>query len=62
MNDLIYASATTIANSIKTKEVSSEEVVNAHLERIQEINPKLNAIVQLTAPRLGRKLVMLTLF
>jgi amidase len=49
MNDLIYASAATIAKNIKTKKVSSEEVVNAHLERIEEINPKINAIVQSTA-------------
>jgi amidase len=47
MNDLIYVSATTMAKAIKAKEVSSEEAVNAHLERIDEINPKLNAVVQL---------------
>jgi len=49
MDDLIYASATTLAKAIQSKEVTSEEVINAHLERIQEVNPKLNAVVQLTA-------------
>lgn len=29
--------------------VSSEEVVNAYLERIEAVNPQLNAVVQLTA-------------
>ncbi|MFX0199042.1 MAG: amidase, partial [Candidatus Hodarchaeota archaeon] len=34
---------------MRNKEVSSEEVVKAHLERIEEVNPKLNAVVLLTA-------------
>lgn len=49
MKDLIYLSATKLAKAIRDKEVSSEEVINAHLERIEEVNPKLNAVVQLTA-------------
>jgi amidase len=49
MDELIYASATALARAIRAKEVSSEEVVDAYLQRIQEVNPKLNAIVQLTA-------------
>jgi amidase len=49
MDELIYASATELARAIRTKEVSSEEVVNAYLERIEKVNPKLNAVVQLTA-------------
>jgi amidase len=49
MKDLIYASAATLARTIKSKEVSSEEVVKAHIARIEEVNPKLNAVVQLTA-------------
>ncbi|MCI0529719.1 MAG: amidase, partial [Nitrospira sp.] len=47
--ELIYASATTLAQAIRTKKVSSEEVVQAHLQRIEAVNPKLNAIVRLTA-------------
>ena len=47
--ELIYLSATTLAQAIRKKKVSSEEVVNAYLQRIEPVNPKLNAIVQLTA-------------
>ena len=49
MDELIYASATALAKAIRTKEVSSEEVIEAYLRRIDAVNPKLNAIVQLTA-------------
>ena len=49
MDQLMYASATTLAKAIRTKEVSSKEVVDAYLQRIEAINPKLNAVVQLTA-------------
>ena len=49
MVELIYASATELANAIRSKEVSSIEVVDAYLQRIERVNPKLNAIVQLNA-------------
>ena len=49
MDELIYASATALAQAIRNKVVSSEEVVNAYLQRIAEVNPQLNAVVQLTA-------------
>ena len=49
MDKLMYASATALAQAIRAKEVSSEEVIDAYLQRIEEVNPKLNAIVQLTA-------------
>ena len=45
-DDLVSSSATALAGAIKRKDVSSEEVVRAYLERIEEVNPKLNAIVQ----------------
>ena len=48
MTELIYSSATELARIIRDKQVSSEEVVDAHLQRIDIVNPKLNAIVQLT--------------
>ena len=51
MSDLLNVSATTLATRIRNKEVSSEEVVNAHLQRIEAVNPKLNAVVQLAAER-----------
>jgi len=49
MNELTYQSARALARAIRQKEVSSEEVVNACLKRIEEVNPKLNAVVQLPA-------------
>lgn len=51
MEDLIYASATSLARAIREREVSSRQVVEAHLRRIEAVNPKLNAVVQLTAER-----------
>ena len=47
--EIIYSSAVQLARAIRDKEVSSEEVVRAHLARIDEVNPKLNAIIQLTS-------------
>ncbi|MCH8088566.1 MAG: amidase [Chloroflexi bacterium] len=51
MDKLIYASATALAQAIRHKEVSSTEVVEAHLRRIEEVNPRLNAVVLLTGDR-----------
>lgn len=47
--DVTVASATQIAAAIRAKKVSSLEVVEACLVRIEQVNPKLNAVVQLTA-------------
>ncbi len=47
MDELFYASATILAQRIRDRELSSEEVVQAHLQRIAAINPRLNAVVQL---------------
>lgn len=49
LSDLIYASVVELAKAIKAKEVSSVELVRAYLKRIDEVNPKLNAVVQLRA-------------
>jgi len=48
MDDLIFASVKDLAQAIKAKAVSSEEVVKACLQRIDAVNGQLNAIVQLT--------------
>ena len=55
MDELIYASATDLAKAIRAKEVSSQEVVDAHLERVEGVNPQLNAVVQLTADAARRQ-------
>lgn len=49
MEDLIFASVTELAQAIRSKQVSSVEVVKAYLDRIEAVNPKLNAVVCLTA-------------
>jgi len=46
---LYYQDATALADLIATRQVSSREVVQAHLDRIAEVNPKINAIVTLLA-------------
>ena len=43
--ELIYSDATKLAELIRTGEISPVEVVRAHLDRIQAVNPKVNAIV-----------------
>ncbi len=46
MNEQIhYASASDLARKIRSKEISPVEVVRAHLDRIDALNPRLNAIV-----------------
>ena len=45
--EICYASATKQAAWIQTKKISPVEVMQAHLERIQSLNPSLNAVVTL---------------
>lgn len=45
--DLIHFDASELAELIRTGKVSSAEVVQAHLDRIEAVNPRLNAIVTL---------------
>jgi len=44
---LIENNLTTLAGMIRAKEVSPVEVVEAHLQQIEKLNPRLNAIVTL---------------
>jgi aspartyl-tRNA(Asn)/glutamyl-tRNA(Gln) amidotransferase subunit A len=43
--ELIYSDATRLAELIRTREVSPVEVMKAHLDRIEAVNPRVNAIV-----------------
>ncbi|XP_023124410.1 fatty-acid amide hydrolase 2-B [Amphiprion ocellaris] len=45
-NPLLLLSATQLAKKIRRREVSSVEVVQAYIDRIQEVNPLLNAVVK----------------
>ena len=42
-------SATTLAKMIRSKEVSSREVVSAHLDRIEAVNGQVRAITAVLA-------------
>jgi aspartyl-tRNA(Asn)/glutamyl-tRNA(Gln) amidotransferase subunit A len=44
-SDFIYYDATKLAELIRRGDVSPVEIVQAHLDRIDAVNPKLNAIV-----------------
>lgn len=46
MHEIIKQPANKIVELIKNKDVSSEEITRAFLQRIQDVNPKLNAVVQ----------------
>ena len=46
-DELYYSDATVLAERIRTRDISPMEVVRAHLERIESVNPRLNAVVTL---------------
>ena len=50
-NGIIYTSAKSMAQAIRDREVSAVELVEAHLARIANVNPKINAVVLLAAER-----------
>ena len=47
MDELVQQTLSAIANLIRKREVSPVEIAQAHLDRIAELNPALNAIVTL---------------
>ena len=49
MRELTFLSAVSMAEQIRRKELSPVELLEAHLTRIEELNPKLNAFVQVDA-------------
>src|SRR5204863_5116735 len=49
MSDLCFLTAVELADRIRRRDVSVTEVVQAHLAQIERVNPKVNAIVTLTA-------------
>src|SRR5438105_5672055 len=52
--ELTTKSATELASLIRSREVSPVEVIDAHLRRIEQINPSLNAIVTLAEDAIDR--------
>src|SRR5688572_30321209 len=46
MNPLLLASATRLARLIRDRDVTSREVVEAHIGQVERVNPRLNAVVK----------------
>ena len=46
MEDVLHASALSLGRAILARQVSSAEVVAAYLQRIDQVNPAINAVVQ----------------
>ena len=55
MDELHFASATSIAAQIRQKKISPVEIATAHLGRIAHFNPKLNAFIQVDEERVLRE-------
>jgi amidase len=51
VDDLHWAGAGELARLIRDGQVSAREVVEAHLRRIEQVNPSVNAVVTLVAER-----------
>ena len=50
-DDLMFRGATELADMVRSGEISSRELVANSLDRIEELNPSLNAFVQVDAER-----------
>jgi Asp-tRNA(Asn)/Glu-tRNA(Gln) amidotransferase A subunit family amidase len=54
MDDLTFLSAVAMAAQIREKKISPAELADAHLAKIERLNPKLNAYVQVDTERVRR--------
>jgi Asp-tRNA(Asn)/Glu-tRNA(Gln) amidotransferase A subunit family amidase len=45
LNEIVYSSLVEMANLVRTKKISPVELVEAHIVRIERVNPRLNAFV-----------------
>jgi Asp-tRNA(Asn)/Glu-tRNA(Gln) amidotransferase A subunit family amidase len=55
MDDLTFLSAVAMAAQIREKKISPIELADAHLAKIERLNPKLNAYVQVDTERVRRE-------
>jgi amidase len=53
MHDLVALPASEMADLVRRRKLSPVEIVEAHLQRIEKVNPVLNAFVQVDSE--GRK-------
>jgi len=49
VDPIYYSSASALAGAIRERKVSCEEVTTAFLQRLNQVNPKINGVVQLVA-------------
>jgi amidase len=49
MNDICFLTAREMQGHLRSKQLSCEELVEAHLQQIENVNPKVNAVVTLVA-------------
>jgi Asp-tRNA(Asn)/Glu-tRNA(Gln) amidotransferase A subunit family amidase len=55
MDSIYFADIAEVARRIRSKEISPREVIDAHLERIEKLQPKLNAFVHVDAEGAQRR-------
>ena len=55
MSDITFLSAIEMAQQIREKKISPVELIDAHLAKIDRLNPKLNAFVHVDADRARRE-------
>ena len=55
MHEILSFSATHQARLIRQRSISSVELVQAHLERIAEVNPRIHAVIEVFARTGGRR-------
>jgi Asp-tRNA(Asn)/Glu-tRNA(Gln) amidotransferase A subunit family amidase len=55
MGDLTFLSAVVMTQQIREKKISPVELVNAHVAKIERLNPQLNAFVHVDAERVRRE-------
>jgi len=49
--DLCFCPAIELGRLVREREISAHELVEAHLRRIEQVNPQINAVVQVDADR-----------
>ena len=60
MNDIAFASATKLAAMIRQKKISSSELLELYLKRVEAYNPALNAIETFSLSVGGRPSIPVT--
>lgn len=55
MSDIAFCSATELMTAIRQCEISSRELLEHYLSRVERYDPELNAIVALDVERAGKR-------